>query len=55
MAKGKRKSSRESGEKISETGRRHNAVKELTLGSSSSFQELDTFSAQRDELLHQNL
>jgi hypothetical protein len=39
----------ENQEKISETGTR------LTLGSSSSFQELDAFSAQRDELLHQNL
>jgi hypothetical protein len=41
--------------KTSETGRIHNIVKKLTLGSSSSFQELDTFSAQRDKLLHQNL
>jgi hypothetical protein len=41
--------------KTSETGRRHNIVKKLTLGSLSNFQELDTFSAQRDELLHQNL
>jgi hypothetical protein len=40
--------------KTSETGRRHNTEKKLTLGSSSSFQELDTFSAQGDEL-HQNL
>jgi hypothetical protein len=45
----------ENQEKISETGKRHNIVKKLTLGSSSSFQELDAFSAQRDELLHQNL
>jgi hypothetical protein len=41
--------------KTSKTGRRHNTVKKLTLGSLSSFQELDTFSAQRDKLLHQNL
>jgi hypothetical protein len=41
--------------KTSETGRIHNIVKKLTLGISSSFRELDTFSAQRDELLHQNL
>jgi hypothetical protein len=41
--------------KTSETGKRHNIVKKPTLGSSSNFQELDTFSAQRDELLHQNL
>jgi hypothetical protein len=32
----------------------HNS-KKLTLRSPGSFQKLDTFSAQRDELFHQNL
>jgi hypothetical protein len=55
MAKGKKLSQKENQEKIGETGRRHNTVTKLTLGSSSSFQERNTFSAQRDEFLHQNL
>jgi hypothetical protein len=41
--------------KTSETGRRHNIGKKITLRSSSNFQKFDTFSAQRDEFLHQNL
>jgi hypothetical protein len=41
--------------KTNKIGRRHNLAKTLTLRSSSSFQELDTFSTQRDEFLHQNL
>jgi hypothetical protein len=45
----------ENQKKISETCRRNNTVKKLTLGSSNSFQELNAFSAQSNELLHQNL
>jgi hypothetical protein len=41
--------------KTNETARRHNIAKKLTPRSSSRFQELDTFSAQKDEFLHQNL
>jgi hypothetical protein len=42
----------ENQEKISETGRRHGTVKKkLTLGSSSSFQELDTFSTKEMNFL----
>jgi hypothetical protein len=46
----------ENQKKISETGRRYNIVKKnLTLKSSGSIQELDAFSAQSGELLHENL
>jgi hypothetical protein len=58
MAKGKKKVKkkiRRKSRREEETGRGHNTIKKLTLGSSSSFQELDTFGAQRDEFLHQNL
>jgi hypothetical protein len=41
--------------RIHETSRRHNIKKEFTSRSPSSLEELDAFSAQRDELFHQNL
>jgi Spy/CpxP family protein refolding chaperone len=49
---GKRKSNKET-EKG--TRDRQNTGKKVTLRSSSSFQIFDTFSAQRDELTHQDL
>jgi hypothetical protein len=54
LKKGKKNRIKKQG-KIHEKGERRNTDKKITLRSSSSLQKFDTFSAQRDELLHQDL